>query len=136
MKENKIIFSVILLLSIILIIFYFFENNQRNNFPAKTQSNLPAESKKSPVPESVEIKLDARRYFYNPRAITVKKGQRVKITVNNIDTLHGISLPDFGVSDKDSVEFVANRTGDFIFRCIVDCGEDHMAMIGILTITE
>lgn len=136
MKENTIIFSVILFLIIGLIIFYFLENNQRNGFSTKTQNNVSVENKKLPNQTSVEIKLDAKRYFYSPRAITVKKGQRVKITINNIDTTHGIRLSDFGVSGKDSVEFIANRTGDFVFRCIVDCGEDHMAMVGILTVTE
>lgn len=113
---------------------YYWEQFRQNGFPPVAQNSAPVENK-IPEPASIEIKLDAKRYFYSPNSITVKKGQKVKITVNNIDTSHGIDVPDFRVSGKDSVEFVANKTGLFIFRCIVNCGEGHMEMIGTLTVT-
>ena len=135
MKENSIILAVIIFLGLLMGVFYYFGNIQQNNFPATTKSSATADNKILLEPASVEIKLDAKRYFYSPNSITVKNGQRVKITINNIDTSHGIDVPDFRVSGKDSVEFVANKTGLFIFRCIVNCGEGHMEMVGTLTVT-
>jgi heme/copper-type cytochrome/quinol oxidase subunit 2 len=135
MKENLIILTVIIFLGLLMGAFYYFENIWQNNSTATVQNKTAVKSETLPEPASVEIKLDAKRYFYSPSSITVKKGQRVKITINNIDTDHGIDVPDFRVSGKDSVEFVANKKGLFIFRCIVNCGEGHMEMIGTLTVT-
>lgn len=134
MKENSIILAVIISLGLVTGAIYYWEKFSQSNFSSGAQVRTPVENK-NPEPASIEIKLDAKRYFYSPNSITVKKGQKVKITVTNIDTSHGIDVPDFRVSGKDSVEFVADKTGLFIFRCIVNCGEGHMEMIGTLTVT-
>ncbi len=84
--------------------------------------------------EIKEFKLKAFRFEYTPSDITVKKGDKVKITVENTDTVHGINIPDFGVSGTESVEFVANKEGEFNWHCNVMCGEKHNEMGGKLIV--
>ena len=81
-----------------------------------------------------EITVSASRFEYNPSVITAKKGERIKLIINNVDTLHGIRIPELGVSDNDSVEFVAEKTGEFIWYCNNFCGQGHRQMQGTLIV--
>ena len=81
-----------------------------------------------------EISIDARRFNFNPGTITVKKGEKIKLTINNLDTTHGINIPDLGVSGKDSLEFTADTKGEFTFYCNNFCGSGHSAMQGKLIV--
>jgi len=83
MKENSIILAVIIFLGLLMGAFYYFKNIQQNNSPAIAQNRTTAKNETLPEPALIEIKLDAKRYFYSPSSITVKKGQRVKIAINN-----------------------------------------------------
>ncbi len=81
-----------------------------------------------------EIKVRAFQFGYDPMTITVNKGERVKIVIDNLDTPHGMRIPDFGVKGTDGVEFVANKTGSFPWYCNVPCGPGHRAMNGTLVV--
>jgi len=81
-----------------------------------------------------EFTLGATRFQYSPDVITVNKGDLVKIKINNIDTTHGIRIPEFDVSGKDGVEFIASRVGGFDFYCAVYCGDRHGEMKGRLIV--
>ena len=49
--------------------------------------------------EIVEIKTTLQGSQYNPDTITVKKGSKVILVIDNKDSLdHGLHLPQFGVS--------------------------------------
>jgi len=84
--------------------------------------------------EVKEFSLNAERWNFTPSVITVSKGDIVKITMNNIDTTHGISLPDFGVSGNDFIEFTADKPGEYTFYCNNYCGEGHSGMTGKLIV--
>jgi len=77
-----------------------------------------------------EIIIDAKRFDFNPETITVKEGEKVKLSINNQDTTHGISIPDFGVTGDNGVEFTADKKGEFTFYCNNYCGEGHRGMQG------
>jgi len=48
--------------------------------------------------ETVEVKTVIQGYQYNPDTVTVKKGSKVKLTIENKDNvLHGLHLPQFGL---------------------------------------
>jgi len=66
----------------------------------------------------------------NPRTITVKEGEKIKLTINNLDTTHGINIPDLGVSGRNIVEFTADKKGEYTFYCANFCGSGHSAMQG------
>jgi len=91
----------------------------------------------SPV---VEISMTARQWEFEPAAITVKEGQRVKLTIRSIDVAHGFALPDFGVSQRlepgktQIVEFTADKKGTYTFFCNVACGAGHRDMKGQLVV--
>ena len=83
-----------------------------------------------------EFTLNAARWNYTPDTVTVKKGDRVKININNIDTTHGINIPDLGIEGNESVEFTADKSGTFPFWCDKYCGKGHSEMGGKLVVTE
>jgi len=61
--------------------------------------------------EVKEFTIDAFRFGYNPNTVAVKKGDRVRLSINNTDTKHGIRIPDLGISDNESLEFVVYKSG-------------------------
>jgi cytochrome c oxidase subunit 2 len=81
-----------------------------------------------------EFNVDAFRFGYSSNVIRVSQGDNVRINVNNTDTTHGIRFPEFGVAGMDSVEFVADKKGEFIWRCNNFCGEGHGSMQGKLIV--
>lgn len=94
-----------------------------------------AKSSGNVVKEQVrEFKLDATRFQYSPDRIEVNKGDKIRIIINNIDTIHGIRIPDFNVKDENSVEFIADKRGEFDFYCTVFCGGQHREMRGKLIV--
>ena len=83
---------------------------------------------------SFEIKVD--KVGFEPKLITVKKGEKVVIKFTSTDVAHGIDLDDFGlkntiIPEKDSVtlEFTADKTGTFSFRCTKYCSWRHLIFV-------
>lgn len=110
-----------------------------SGYKLSPQNNAVAEnaSLTNPNPQTqVMFSVDAKRWQFTPDVIRVKKGQKVKIIINNIDTTHGINLPDFNVTGNDSIEFTADKTGEFVFKCNTYCGNGHGAMQGKVVVTE
>ncbi len=104
-------------------------------FAAKLFDGNPA--KQDGINDDVrEFTIKAFRFGYSPDIITVNKGDRVKINIENTDTTHGIRIPELGLKGEKNIEFTANMTGEFAWYCTVYCGEGHMAMSGKLVIGE
>ena len=81
-----------------------------------------------------EIIINASKFKYDPSVITVKKDERIKLIINNTDTLHGVRIPELGVKGNDFVEFVAGKTGEFAWYCNNFCGQGHQQMQGKLIV--
>lgn len=136
---NKKLIGVIVVIAVLVLISVITLNNTPNkNFEknivasgsASSSENLQAQS------ENVVINLAASRYEYSPATIRVKKGQHVKIIVNNIDTQHGITIPALNLRGMNSVEFDAMNAGTYEFKCPTMCGTGHREMKGTLIIEE
>ncbi len=84
--------------------------------------------------EAREFTIEAFRFGYSPDTISVNKGDKVKITIDNTDTLHGIRIPDLGLKGNDVIEFTADKSGEFNWYCANMCGNGHMAMGGKLIV--
>lgn len=87
----------------------------------------------STVEENNQVKhivIDAKWYEFSPNTIRIKEGDKVMLMINNLDTTHGITIPELGVSGNDVVEFTATKKGEFDFYCNNFCGPDHRDMIG------
>ncbi len=89
-----------------------------------------------------EIQMTAKQFEFIPSTITVKKGDTVKLIVTSIDVHHGLAIPQFGVNLNlpphvpETVQFVADKAGQFSFYCDVYCGAGHRGMRGTLIVTE
>ncbi len=91
---------------------------------------------------SVEIKMTAKKYRFDPNEITVKKGQHVKLLITALDRDHGFKLEAFNINQKlkkgetETIEFTADKTGTFPFQCSEFCGLGHGKMKGKLVVEE
>lgn len=87
-----------------------------------------------------EFSIIAKDFEFTPSTITVNKGDTIKLNIRSEDTVHGISIPDFNVNkdipamEEVSVEFVADKSGTFPFKCSVYCGSGHKDMKGTLVV--
>ena len=101
-------------------------------------SVTPARAQTTPV----EIKIEARRFEFTPRTITVRKGVPVKLLVTSTDVAHGFAIKELNVKEEieagatRAIEFTPERTGRFRFYCTVYCGDGHEEMEGELVVTE
>jgi cytochrome c oxidase subunit 2 len=86
------------------------------------------------------LEIRARKFSYTPNIIRVNKGDLVKVRLVSEDVTHGFFLDGYGFNisahpgQEGHLEFVADRTGRFSFRCSVTCGEFHPYMVGYLIV--
>lgn len=79
-------------------------------------------------------------FSFAPSIITVKKGDKVRITLDNTGGFHDLKIDEFSVATKriqggqqDAVEFTADKAGSFEYYCSV--GEHRqMGMKGTLIV--
>jgi cytochrome c oxidase subunit 2 len=88
------------------------------------------------------IVIKASRFAFQPAKIALKKGQTVILELSSTDKLHGFSLPDFGIrADVEPgktvhIRFTPDKTGTFIFRCDIFCGDGHEEMAGEIIVRQ
>jgi cytochrome c oxidase subunit 2 len=91
--------------------------------------------------EIFEQEVIARNWEFSPNPIKIPYGSNVILHVKSVDVEHGISIPDFGISNKlipgetVDIEFIANKKGEFTFTCNVYCGYGHSHMSGLIIIS-
>ena len=81
--------------------------------------------------EIVKVKTVIQNYKYNPDTITVKKGSKIRLTIENKDNvLHGLHLPQFGV--VDSTAGLTTKTFEFNAietstngQAVPTCAQEH-----------
>tara|TARA_Y100000310_G_scaffold341499_2_gene440830 strand:+ start:935 stop:1336 length:402 start_codon:yes stop_codon:yes gene_type:complete len=90
--------------------------------------------------DTVEIDMVAKQFEFDPEVIEVNKGDTVILHITSVDVAHGISIPEYGVDEflgvdeEVTIEFVADKEGEFNFICNVFCGSGHGAMKGTLIV--
>ncbi len=100
---------------------------------------LPAQQGSSET-EVREIRMTARKYRFDPKEIRVREGERVRLLITALDRKHGIRIKEFGIKTvlekgkETVVEFVAERAGEYKFKCSVRCGWRHGSMKGKLIV--
>jgi cytochrome c oxidase subunit 2 len=93
------------------------------------------------APEQV-IKITAKKFEYNPREITLKKGVPVILEFTSLDRLHGFNCPELGVradikpGKATRVSLNPQKVGDFEFHCDNFCGSGHAGMTGMFHVVE
>ncbi|MBI2923859.1 MAG: hypothetical protein HYY18_22605 [Planctomycetes bacterium] len=108
-------------------------------------------------PQVRRIEVKARQYAYDPPTIEVNQGDTVRLKLTSQDVVHGFYLeaydlqatimpqspyvevsrpsrPEEKPEKLEEVEFVADRTGKFRYRCSHTCGTMHPFMSGELVV--
>lgn len=87
-----------------------------------------------------EFTVIGKNFSFTPSAITVKKGDKVKITFENSAGFHDFVIDGYGVATKQTksptievVEFTADKIGSFEYYCSVG-SHRAMGMKGILKV--
>jgi cytochrome c oxidase subunit II len=89
-----------------------------------------------------EFKMTASSYDFDPDVITVKKGEKVRLIITATDRRHGIKIDGYDIDqvlapgDPTTIEFAADKSGEFEFKCSVYCGFGHRKMKGKLVVEE
>lgn len=87
-----------------------------------------------------EFTITASRFEFEPSAITVNKGDKVRLKITSIDVKHGFGLAAFNINrdlnpgKTEIIEFTADKAGEFEFSCSVFCGSGHSEMEGKLIV--
>ncbi len=88
------------------------------------------------------IKITAKRFEYNPKEITLKKGVPVVLEFTSLDRLHGFKSADVGIradikpGQVTRVPVTPQKVGDFEFHCDNFCGSGHGNMTGMFHVVE
>jgi cytochrome c oxidase subunit 2 len=109
--------------------------------PQVTQKNAVTAPTSSAVSEDIkEFTMKAKKFEFSPATITVKEGDKVKLTINSLDVSHGFAIDELGIKQDievgkpTTVEFTATKKGTFRFYCSLFCGTGHREMEGQLII--
>lgn len=125
-------------------------------FGSNTDTNIPPATTNTNTPGGTEISVDGSvstgvtKEFavtnsgmtFVQKALSVKKGDRVKITFTNTGGTHDFRIDGYNVGTKvlqtgqsETFEFVADKAGSFEYFCSVG---QHRAngMVGTLTVTD
>lgn len=158
--KNK--YIVVIVIVVIVGAFVFFNKNKKVEAPLAQEGDknvvqgdinsesiisntMPVPGENSNVKESIvegvrEFTVSGKNFSYDQNTITVKKGDRVKITFNNTGGFHNLVIDEYGVTTKtaqapfsDTIEFTADKVGSFEYYCSVG---SHRAqgMFGVLKV--
>jgi len=100
---------------------------------------LPVPASAGPVTH--EITMVADQFAFDPPVLRVNRGDRLLLTLQAADVVHGFYLDGYGIEARvepgisQQVEFVADRAGKYRYRCSVSCGTLHPFMIGELVVS-
>jgi nitrosocyanin len=98
---------------------------------------------KTPTPSASAVKtfnVSGTGFQFNPKLITVQKGDTVKIVFNNTGGQHDFVIDEFNVRTPvinagatSTVQFVADKTGSFEYYCSVG-NHRQLGMEGTLVV--
>ncbi len=114
--------------------------------PAAAENPAPgkpgnAEGKTAaPAPSVKEFDITAKQFEFIPSIISVNQGDKVRLNVTSEDVAHGFSISEFNINENlkpgvaKTIEFTADKSGEFTFSCSVYCGTGHSSMKGKLIV--
>ncbi|GAB4532972.1 MAG: hypothetical protein Kow0063_14270 [Anaerolineae bacterium] len=92
------------------------------------------------APVTHQVTLVTGQFAFDPPVLRVRQGDRVLLTLQSVDVVHGFYLDGYGIEARvepgtsQQVEFIADRAGKYRYRCSVSCGTLHPFMIGELLV--
>jgi cytochrome c oxidase subunit 2 len=113
-----------------------------NNKVAPTSNLENQEESTSGSREVRTIEVEAGMYYFKPSEIKVKKGEKVRIVLKNVEGMHDFVIDELKVNSgiiqsgqTTEFEFVAEKTGEFEYYCSVS-NHRAMGMKGTLVVSE
>jgi cytochrome c oxidase subunit 2 len=88
------------------------------------------------------IRIEAKKFSYNPDTITLKRGRPATLELVSLDRKHGFTVPDLGIRadvlpDKPvRITLTPQNSGTFPFHCDLFCGSGHEGMNGKIVVTD
>lgn len=142
---------VVLLVLVVVLVFVGFRN-KKSEAPAEVRNEAqeshvdippsmpPVQDKDEANANVKEFTISGQNFSFNPNKLSVKKGDRVKITFKNSDGFHDFVIDEFGAATKQTkapttevLEFTADKVGTFEYYCSVG-SHRSMGMVGTLTV--
>jgi nitrous-oxide reductase len=109
-------------------------SQQKKHPDATTKASIERHGKE------IEVKMIAQRSHFEPEHVEVKKGDRLKWTITNVertrDATHGFCIPSYNIAasvepgETVTLEVVADKEGVFPFYCVEFCSALHLEMAG------
>jgi cytochrome c oxidase subunit 2 len=114
------------------------ENNQ-----VRPVGNLESQEESTSGSREVRtIEVEAGMYYFKPSEIKVKKGEKVRIVLKNVEGMHDFVIDELKVNSgiiqsgqTTEFEFVTEKTGEFEYYCSVS-NHRAMGMKGALVVGE
>lgn len=148
--NNKLLLASVAVIIILVVAgggYYFMNSGKSATTPVTSEVSVPTvapESESATTPSAMtenEITVEGGEFKFTPSEITVKKGEKVKLTFKNAGAFqHDFTIADLNVATKriqpgeeDSVEFSPEETGEFKIICSVGNHEEQ-GMVGTLLV--
>ena len=136
--------TLILIIVIILVIFgvmFFTGGGNEAEAPAGEAQNQEGAIVEPETSLAVkEFIVTGKNFSFDPALITVRRGDKVKITFINSQGFHDFKIDEFGAATKqiqapgtEVLEFVADKAGTFEYYCSVG-SHRSMGMVGTLVV--
>jgi heme/copper-type cytochrome/quinol oxidase subunit 2 len=129
--------------SIILVCFFVFASAE-SSAEDKTLTALPVVKVGNAAPANaavMEIDVAAKKYEFTPALIEAPLNTLLKIHLKAIDKEHGFEIKGvkdscvkFKPNEPVTIEFYADKAGEFEFACCKYCGFGHGKMKGKLVV--
>ncbi len=101
-------------------------NSSYNSSNTNTQTPASSNSSATATGQIKQFTITAKNFSYTPNEIKVKKGDTVKITLQNTEDYHdwvlnqyNVKIPGVNAGKSASVQFVADKAGTFEFYCSI-----------------
>lgn len=137
MKNTYIAVIVLIVLAVAAVL--VFGTSKKAEAPVGESSNGEMEGIVSPAAVKEFVVL-GKNFSFEPPLITVKRGDKVKITFKNENGFHDFVIDEFGAGTKQSqapsteiLEFTADKVGNFEYYCSVG-SHRQMGMKGTLRV--
>jgi len=91
--------------------------------------------------ETRTYQITAKKYEFIPGTIKVNQGDRVVLQVTAADRDHGFGISALNIDQAlprgktVTIEFVAEKKGEFVIKCTKFCGWGHFFMKGKLIVS-
>lgn len=105
--------------------------NDADNSTKETENTSTSEET-----TSNEIEIQASNFELELSETTVTAGEEVKLSLTNVEGMHGISIDELDVSIEGDGEavFTPEEPGEYTIYCNIPCGQGHSDMVASLIV--